>query len=678
MSKVKRPLAVVGFTFFITGGIVLSLPTGRTLALLAVFALLTFIHFITKKKFTKHLLTALITAAIAIVYVNIFKYFYIQSVNSIPKENQNFIGYVSSVDNNSSTYYTVTLLNEQHREIYNVSIYYNGRLSLADVVEINGKFKPAKNDKYIFSKYSDNIKGSIQIRDLSVKKIKINTVKYNTLTLKNKLLCRINDIYPEGYSAVVSAMGYNDAHELAKGTKQLFKNAGLGHALVVSGLHIGIIILALQGAVIRLPIDKKLKNTLISIVILCFMFIIGMSPSIIRAGVIGCIVLLCHNFKLEQDSITTLALVGMICAVLNPFISRDIGAMLSYSATVGIIIADEYCKNKGINGTKHALICCSAANIFILPITAIANIKINILAPIFNVLLSPLVAMICVLSVLTPILAVVPGLSVINSVLVIANKVSIYSLTNILSFINKNSEFAIVRFSDKVFVVVFAVTMLAYLVAKIQMFSKKTLRILVFSVSIFTFICYNLLNYNIMTVTAFDSGYEASFHIYARGREYLVLSEDISTYEAENMLMSPNMSDYKTVYYCPKEFKVDIDMSTIAAETVEVDTTHTFAEEAFELKSVITDKGKLFTISAAGCDISFGHGKVTSKSNYYFLGNDKPEHIEADEIYIFGNTPKWMNVENINNINSDLQIKINLKTGECKTVKDVLNFGYRV
>ena len=87
----------------------------------------------------------------------------------------------------------------------------------------------------------------------------------------------------------------------------------------------------------------------------------------------------------------------------------------------------------------------------------------------------------------------------------------------------------------------------------------------------------------------------------------------------------------------------------------------------------------MFTISAADCDISFGHGKITSiESDYYFLGNDKPKEINAKEIYIFGNTPSWMNVDNIKNINSDIKIKINLKTGEYKTVKDVLNFGYRI
>ena len=105
----------------------------------------------------------------------------------------------------------------------------------------------------------------------------------------------------------------------------------------------------------------------------------------------------------------------------------------------------------------------------------------------------------------------------------------------------------------------------------------------------------------------------------------------------------------------------------------------TYAEKDFTLISSIDGGKKLFTISAAGCDISFGHGKVTRNgSEYYFLGNDKPKEISADEIYIFGNTPSWMNVDNINNINSDLIIRINLKNGKYKTVKDVLNFGYRL
>ena len=62
----------------------------------------------------------------------------------------------------------------------------------------------------------------------------------------------------------------------------------------------------------------------------------------------------------------------------------------------------------------------------------------------------------------------------------------------------------------------------------------------------------------------------------------------------------------------------------------------------------------------------------------YFLGNDKPKSVAADEIYIFGNIPTWMEVEDIIQISSDLKIKINLKTGEYKTVKDVFNFGWQL
>ncbi|MBQ7284065.1 MAG: ComEC/Rec2 family competence protein, partial [Oscillospiraceae bacterium] len=271
MKSIKRPLAVTGFTFFITGSLVLSMPMGYTVVLLALFALFTFIHYKTKKVFTKQLLLMLFTAVAAAVYVNTFAYFYQNRVDSIPTDKQTYTGYVSEIYNSNNTSYKVALLDEKCREIYNVSIYYHNKLQLCDVVQITGKFKPARSDKYIFSSYADNIKGSITIDDLKVIDKDVNTVKYKCLTMKGLLLKNAEELYDNEYFAIVSAMGYNDGHHLTKSVKALFKTAGLSHALVVSGLHVGIIMLAVQWLLKHIPISKKIKNIITAVIIIVFM-----------------------------------------------------------------------------------------------------------------------------------------------------------------------------------------------------------------------------------------------------------------------------------------------------------------------------------------------------------------------------------------------------------------------
>ena len=155
MLKIKRPLAVIGFTFFITGTTVLSMPKEYTAILLALFALFIFIHSRTRKIYTNHLLLMLWTAFVAVMYVNVYTDIYQKNVESIPTENQIFKGYIKEINNPENTGYIVALLDENCREIYNVSVYYSPYFDIGDTVEITGKFKPAKSDKYIFANYSE-------------------------------------------------------------------------------------------------------------------------------------------------------------------------------------------------------------------------------------------------------------------------------------------------------------------------------------------------------------------------------------------------------------------------------------------------------------------------------------------------------------------------------------------
>lgn len=679
MHKIKRPLAVIGFTFFITGTIVLSMPKEYTAILLALFALFVFIHFKTRKIFTKHLLLMIVTSLTAVVYINTYTHFYQRSIDNISTEKQIYTGYVKEITNPDNTGYIIALLDENNREIYNVSVYYANYFDIGDTVEISGKFKPAKRDKYIFSNYSENIKGTISADNIRNIDTEINTVKYKALTIKKALLDSASMMYSNEYLSVVNAIAFNDSHLLNSHIKGLFKTAGMSHVLVVSGLHVGIVVLAVQSGLKHIPIKKKYKNIMAAAITMVYMYVVGLSPSVIRAGYLAIIVLLTRNINKEQDSFTSLAFIGLVSIILNPYITRNIGAMLSYTACIGIISANKWCKSKNIEGIKRDLICATAAVVSTIPILAMAGMYITLMSPVYNVMLAVFITTICVLSIVTPIINVISVLNIINPFLVLTNKVLISSVFNVLSFVDQYLDFTTVRLHSPLWKTIIFAALVAGFVAYFQFKEKKNRNIFVIIVSIFAFLCYNLLNWNVLTITAFDSGREGSFHIQVKGKEYLILTEDMTAREAEQRLASAVGSNYETVYYCPKEFKTDVDMGAVSNCTVDVDKVNIYNEEYFDFASNISGNNKLFTISAAGCDVSFGHGKVTSvDGEYYFLGNDKPKEVSADEIYIFGNTPSWMNVENINNIDSDITIKINLKNGKYKTVKDVLNFGYRL
>ncbi len=677
MFKMKRPLAVTGFTFFIAGSITLSMPREYTAVLLALFALFAFIHHRTRRVYTKHLLLMLISALASVVYINVYSVLWQQHIAAIPTDTAEFVGYVSEINNDDNTWYTVMLVDEKGREDFKVTLYYHNGFSLGDKLSVTGKFKPAKNNRYMFSSYADNILGTISADEIDLADVEITTAGYAGVKVKKHIIDSMTKLYRKNILAVTSAIAYNDSHLLSDRITDSFRTAGLSHALVVSGLHVWLVI----GVAIKLlqyiPINKKVKNVIAVVILVAFMYIVGLSASVTRAGIFAGIILIVRNFKKEPDAITTLALIGFLCIIENPYITRDIGAMLSYSASAGLLVTNRWCSKNQIDGHKRNFICAAMAVIFTMPVMALAGMKITVLSPLFNLLLMAVLSVICVLSVVTPLLNMIPLVSCAAIVLAKINEILINSVLAILDFIDTLFGFAMINLAHPVFITVFCAALAAYAAAYAQTEDGRKRKIFVTAVSILAFVCYNLLNWNVATVTAFDSGRECSFHISAKGKEYLVLSEDIGASDAQRQLVAVNGNKFDSVYYCLKSADGYISMGEVADEFIVADNTAEYKNEVFVLNSEISKNKKLFTITLAECDISFGHGKIVSNGNeYYFLGNDKPAAVSADEIYIFGNIPKWMDVDNIHPVNSDVTIKINLKTGRYKTVEDVFNFGW--
>ncbi|NQU88745.1 MAG: ComEC/Rec2 family competence protein [Mariniphaga sp.] len=148
-----------------------------------------------------------------------------------------------------------------------------------------------------------------------------------------------NNITDEKF-AILSALtlGYKDA--LDPETKQIYASAGAMHVLAVSGLHVGIIYLAINLLVGFLRKSKrgKLLFILLAIHILWFYAVItGMSPSVLRATVMFSFLIIGENLRRPTNIYNTIALSAFILLFFNPNLIFEIGFQLSYSAVVGII-----------------------------------------------------------------------------------------------------------------------------------------------------------------------------------------------------------------------------------------------------------------------------------------------------------------------------------------------------
>jgi len=119
---------------------------------------------------------------------------------------------------------------------------------------------------------------------------------------------------------------------------QSFKLSNLSHILAVSGAQISYIILGITYLINKSRLSKRKTNIFIIFAIVLFMAVTGFTASVVRASIMGIVVLGGKIFYRKSDIWTSIAFSLLIILVQNPLTINNIGLQLSYLGTIGIIL----------------------------------------------------------------------------------------------------------------------------------------------------------------------------------------------------------------------------------------------------------------------------------------------------------------------------------------------------
>ncbi len=176
-----------------------------------------------------------------------------------------------------------------------------------------------------------NLSSKVVVEDRSLNPI---FIFFNNLSLKIKY--NIEKYFNDQTQAIVLGIILGDKSKIEKEVIENFSESNISHILAVSGMHMAYVILIFNSAFNAL-IGRKYGNILTSFFILTYMFITGFSPSVVRAGIVGIIVLLSEIFRLRSDKWENLATSFVLICIYNPFLIENISVILSYGGTIGII-----------------------------------------------------------------------------------------------------------------------------------------------------------------------------------------------------------------------------------------------------------------------------------------------------------------------------------------------------
>jgi competence protein ComEC len=119
-----------------------------------------------------------------------------------------------------------------------------------------------------------------------------------------------------------------------------YASSGVLHVLSVSGLHVSIIFLVLNGVLFFM---EKIKNgSIVKALLLLFLLwlyalITGLSPSVLRAVTMFSFIIVAKVFNRNTNIYNTLAASALLLLLINPYLIMQIGFQLSYIAVIGIV-----------------------------------------------------------------------------------------------------------------------------------------------------------------------------------------------------------------------------------------------------------------------------------------------------------------------------------------------------
>lgn len=135
-------------------------------------------------------------------------------------------------------------------------------------------------------------------------------------------------------SGFLTAELTGDKSAMDDGDYLAMQETGLAHLFAVSGLHCAFLVTLLALLISR----RRLLCAVTIPLLLFYMVMVGMSPSVVRACIMQIFLLIAPLFRRGSDPLTSLAAALLVILLCNPFAAASVSLQLSFSATLGMVL----------------------------------------------------------------------------------------------------------------------------------------------------------------------------------------------------------------------------------------------------------------------------------------------------------------------------------------------------
>ena len=159
----------------------------------------------------------------------------------------------------------------------------------------------------------------------------------------NKVRDFVSDKFSDLFSSEYKIYGFSKAAilgekaDLGEELNDMFKYTGLAHLIVISGLHIGLVMIVFIKVFEKLGVPYKTKYIITLILLTVYCIITGFSVSVLRSYLMGAIMIFSKLLFEENNSKKSFFISMIIVLIISPYSLFDISFQLSYGAVGSIL-----------------------------------------------------------------------------------------------------------------------------------------------------------------------------------------------------------------------------------------------------------------------------------------------------------------------------------------------------
>jgi len=202
--------------------------------------------------------------------------------------------------------------------------------------------------------------------------LKISLFK-NIFRIKKVFEESIERTMAEPNAALINGILLGSRENIPQDLKEAFNKTGTTHILAISGYNITVVGLYIS-FLFMFFIRRQTAFWFTVLGIIIFTILTGASASVIRAAIMGILVLLAYREGRFHNMTNSIVFAGLVMILLNPRVLRfDIGFQLSFLATLGLIYLSPFLSDKlkrvpEFWNFKENFIATLSAQIMVLPV----------------------------------------------------------------------------------------------------------------------------------------------------------------------------------------------------------------------------------------------------------------------------------------------------------------------